>query len=412
MAINIEKLITQIDARHAAIDSNTSTLEQFRINQARDRLNNSGVNALTYNSTGQLPSTADSAFLGTIAYVRTDNVFGDSDGAFYMATARDSNWVRIASTQDSDEAAIAAPEGGGAAPSGSQVQGTAYGFKTGGEPSPASYNVIDRYSFTSDGNATDYGDLTVGRGSYAAGCTEKDNYGYTAGGYATPGNSNVIDRFPYASAGNAADVGDLAVTGYGRSGASSPTNGYAFGRNPTAESIERFPFAASASGTDIGDHAGSSVYYVMTASSSTTAYMMGGNPTRNTIEKMPFASDGSSVDANADLLAPVYSASANSSETHGYTAGGYANNPATAQNVIQKFDFASEGNATDVGDLTRATANLAGSNSSTHGYAHGGQPGSGNVTIEKWSYSADGNSTDVGDLTVAAWYSAQGGQQV
>ena len=364
---------------------------------------------LTYRSTGHLPTITDSAYIGTIAYVAADNVFGDSSGAFYMATFRDSGWVKVPSLQDSDEGAIAAPGGGGAAPSGSHVQGTAYGFKTGGEPAP-NYNVIDRYSFTSDGNATDYGDLSVGRGSYAAGCTEKDNYGYTAGGYAPPGNSNVIDRFPYASAGNATDVGDLSSVGYGRAGCSSTTHGYALGQNPFAEVIDKFSFAASANASDIGDFASSTRYYLMSASSSTKAYAVGGNGHQN-IESVPFASDGSMTAIGVNLLVPTYSASANSSETHGYTAGGYQGSP-TQINTIQKFPFAAEDATSDVGDLTRTTANQAGSNSNTHGYTHGGQPGSGNTTIEKWSYSADGNSTDVGDLTVAAWYSAQGGHQV
>ena len=414
MAINIEKLITQIDARYAAIDSNTSVVEQFRINQARDRLNNSGVNALTYNSTGQLPSTADSAFLGTIAYVRTDNVFGDSDGAFYVATARDSGWVRVASTQDSDEAAIAAPGGGGAAPSGSQVQGSAYGFKVGGETphDGVSLNVIDRYSFTSDANATDYGDLTVGRGSYLAGCTENDNYGYAGGGYAPPGSTNIIDRFPYASAANAVDVGDLSHTGYGKAGCSSTTHGYAIGGSPAVEVIDKFPFAASANASDIGDFASSSRYYLMSASSSTKAYAVGGNGHQN-IESVPFASDGNMTAIGVNLLVPTYSASANSSETHGYTAGGYQGSP-TQINTIQKFPFAAEDATSDVGDMTRTTANQAGSNSTTHGYAHGGQDPPGVVNnIEKWSYSSDGNATDVGDLsTPTSWYSAQGGIQV
>ena len=72
MAINIEKLITEVNTRFAAIDSNTSVIEQFHINQARNRLNNSGVSTLTYRSTGHLPTMTDSAFLGTIAYVETD----------------------------------------------------------------------------------------------------------------------------------------------------------------------------------------------------------------------------------------------------------------------------------------------------------------------------------------------------
>jgi len=406
MAINLTKVLTQIQNRIS--DSTTNARDLNKLIAAANRINNSGTQALTYQSTGQLPSLADSNYIGVIARVASDNVFGDSDGRYYYASGTDSGWRGFKTTQDSADALIEAP-GGAAAPSGSHVQGTAYGFKTGGEPSPI-YNVIDRYSFTSDGNATDYGDLSVGRGSYAAGCTEKDNYGYTAGGYAPPGNSNVIDRFPYASAGNAADVGDLSSVGYGRAGCSSTTHGYALGQNPFVEVIDKFPFAASANASDVSDFYGGTRYLLMSSSSTTTGYAVGGNGHQN-IESVPFASDGSMTAIGVNLLTPLYSASANSSETHGYTAGGYQGSP-TQTNTIQKFPFAAEDATSDVGDLTRTTANQAGSNSSTHGYTHGGQPGSGNVTIEKWSYSADANSTDVGDLTAAAWYSAQGGHQV
>ena len=378
-----------------------------------NRINNSGVQVLTYQSVGQLPSITDSAYIGVIARVTTDNIFGDSDGRYYYASGTDSGWRPFSTAQDSDEAAIAAP-GPGAAPSTTQVQGTAYGFKAGGEP-PAHYPVIDRYSFTSDGNATDYGDLSVGRGSGLAACSEKDNYGYSAGGYG-PTTSNVIDRFPYASLGNAADVGDLSRARYGVAGCSSPTNGYAIGGLPaTPEVVDRFPFAASANASDIGDITGfnpGAVSTMGTASSSTNAYIMGGNPYRNMIEKMPFASDGNFSDAGADLLNNGYLGSGSNSATHGYYAGGYIQPTGGAVNVIQKFPFAVEDNMTDVGDMTSVRVGQGGSSSDTHGYVHGGSaPGPVN-NIEKYSHISDGNATDVGDLSKTAWYSAQGGQQV
>tara|TARA_B000000609_G_scaffold156765_1_gene149946 strand:+ start:549 stop:1787 length:1239 start_codon:yes stop_codon:yes gene_type:complete len=412
MAINLTKVLTQIQNRIS--DSATSALDLNKLIAVASRINNSGTQVLTYQSTGQLPSLADSSYIGVIARVASDNVFGDSDGRYYYASGTDSGWRGFKTTQDSAEAAIAAPGGGGAAPSGSQVQGSAYGFRVGGEvPSDGtSLNIIDRYSFTSDGNATDYGDLTVGRGSYLAGCTENDNYGYAAGGYAPTGNTNIIDRFPYASAANAADVGDLSHSGYGKAGCSSTTHGYAIGGTPAVEVIDKFPFAASANASDIGDFASSSRYYLMSASSSTTAYAVGGNG-HYSVEKVPFTSDGSMTNITGLTLTPpsTYSAAANSSETHGYTAGGYQGGP-TQINTIQKFPFAAEDAFSDVGDLTRTTANQAGSNSTTHGYVHGGQNPSVVNIIEKYSYSADGNSTDVGDLTTISWYSAQGGIQV
>ena len=167
MAINLTKVLSQIQDRIS--DPATSDRDLNKLIASANRINNSGVQVLTYQSVGQLPSITDSAYIGVIARVTTDNIFGDSDGRYYYASGTDSGWRPFSTAQDSDEAAIAAP-GPGAAPSTTQVQGTAYGFKAGGEP-PAHYPVIDRYSFTSDGNATDYGDLSVGRGSGLAACS-------------------------------------------------------------------------------------------------------------------------------------------------------------------------------------------------------------------------------------------------
>ena len=69
-------------------------------------------------------------------------------------------------------------------------------------------------------------------------------------------------------------------------------------------------------------------------------------------------------------------------------------------NTIQKFPFASDSNATDVGDLlsTAGAGYSAGQSSTTHGYHSGGY--SPNVdTIQKWTFSTDANATDVGNLT-------------
>ena len=51
---------------------------------------------------------------------------------------------------------------------------------------------------------------------------------------------------------------------------------------------------------------------------------------------------------------------ASTSTTHGYCAGGYSSWP-TQLNVIEKYSFTTDGNATDVGDLAVAT-NIGASN--------------------------------------------------
>ena len=69
---------------------------------------------------------------------------------------------------------------------------------------PTLLNIIDKFPFAADANATDVGDLTVSRQC----CVVKvHNHGYTSGG-AGP-SKYVIDKFPFSSDANATDVGDL-----------------------------------------------------------------------------------------------------------------------------------------------------------------------------------------------------------
>jgi len=71
-------------------------------------------------------------------------------------------------------------------------------------------NVIDYITIASTGNVTDFGDLTVGRQWVANGVASSSTRGLTFGGF----NSgtvyqNVIDYITIASTGNATDFGDL-----------------------------------------------------------------------------------------------------------------------------------------------------------------------------------------------------------
>ena len=85
-----------------------------------------------------------------------------------------------------------------------------------GLPSETKQNFIDRFSFSSDGNATDWADLTVAR-SAAAGCSST-THGYAVGGYSSSGSTDVIDNYPFASQTNASDVGNLVVSGIKNAG--------------------------------------------------------------------------------------------------------------------------------------------------------------------------------------------------
>ena len=65
-------------------------------------------------------------------------------------------------------------------------------------------NVIDEFSFSSDGDSTDVGDLVsvVRHGT----CSSSTGYGYFSAGYPS---TNMIQRWSFSSNGNSVDWADL-----------------------------------------------------------------------------------------------------------------------------------------------------------------------------------------------------------
>jgi len=306
---------------------------------------------------------------------------------------------------------------GGGAPS------VSFGYSSGGyaptSPAPTYVdNIIQKFSFSSDGNATDVGDLTVGR-KWVSGQSSSVS-GYTSGGMTgipSPDDRSIIDKFPFASDGNATDVGDLTIffSGYGRihtSGQSSADNGYVSGgtSNNYEKSVDKFPFSSDANATDMGDLI-ETLNTTAGQSSADNGYVSGGKNASagsidvNIIQKFPFASDSNATDVG-DLTIDRSGSCGQSSSVSGYTSGGVPG----PVDTIDKFPFASDSNATDVGDLLNTKGNGSGQSSSVSGYVTGGggDPSSWNM-IQKFSFTTDGNSTDVGDLLGTSFHAA--GQQ-
>ena len=81
------------------------------------------------------------------------------------------------------------------------------------------------------------------------------------------------------------------------------------------------------------------------------------------------------------------------------------NHPNT--NVIQKYSYTSDANATDVADCTNSVQGPQGGRSKTHGYSAGGETTT--DVINKFSFTDGNNATDIGNLTVArAMWGGQG----
>ena len=116
-------------------------------------------------------------------------------------------------------------------------------------------NVIDYITIASTGNVTDFGDLTVGRQWVANGVASSSTRGLTFGGYiASFAYQNVIDYITIASTGNATDFGDLTSTRvliFSTSNATKAVcgrDGWIDGKN-----IDVVTIASTGNATDFGD---------------------------------------------------------------------------------------------------------------------------------------------------------------
>ena len=294
-------------------------------------------------------------------------------------------------------------------------QGTVAGYAM-------SSSVNDKFPFASDVVTNIGGSMSVNRGS-ASGQSSNVS-GYISGGSST----NIIDKFPFAVDGTTStDVGDLSISVNNPMGQSSNVSGYSTGgyQSPAAgptpryrTTIDKFPFATDSNATNIGaltqarrNAAGQS--------SGVSGYTSGGQVFQpappdiyvNTIDKFPFATDTNATDVG-DMTRLTQGNAGQSSDVSGYTSGGYGrlppgsprpSSPASVRNIIDKFPFATDANATDVGDLTvaRQSMGVAGQSSTVSGYSTGGYvPGSGSVnTIDKFPFATNANATDVGDLS-------------
>ena len=378
MAISLTEIIAALEAKSNATDSSSSISDILRLTQASEQVSDGTI---LYDSAGVMPT--DSAFIGALAATSNGTIY------FYNGTA----WNAVDSAET-----ISIP------PIPYSFQGSTSGYMSGGTTPDT--NIIDKFPFSSDGNATDVGDLTEAK-QRGAGQSSPDN-GYASGGvnptFPTV-NTNVIEKFPFASDANATDVGDMLGTIRENSGTSSETNGYNAGGNDGTPApnvinvIEKFPFSTDANGADVGDmtvaRTGSSGQSSTTHGYASSGALPGAS---NIIDKYSFSTDGNATDVG-DATFSATLTGGQSSSTHGYISGGDSTRP-----DIQKFPFASDANATDVGDLLAGIQYVTGQSSTASGYTTGGTPipNGGNI-IQKFPFSTDANATDVGDLTVSRY---------
>lgn len=243
--------------------------------------------------------------------------------------------------------------------------GNGYGYGIGGgDPSgPINYSLIDKFSMVNDTPATNIGNITA-NAIFTYGHSSP-SYGYSSGGHSvTPfvaGPSlDIINKFSFSADGSATDIAELVSVAHAGSSQSSTTHGYLTGgytyNSPSisGDVIQKFPFSSDTNSSDIGELTYLVVQHWGGQSSPTHGYTTGGfspvtPPRVDTIQKFPFSSDTSTTDVG-ELAQALSYAAGNSSKIDGYTTGGTSTG-SIYLDTIQKFPFSSDSSATDLAEL-------------------------------------------------------------
>jgi hypothetical protein len=249
------------------------------------------------------------------------------------------------------------------------VRGTTsltYGYFAGGDGN----GTIDKHQFATTNDATDVGDL-ITLAAYGA-TPNSSTYGYHVGGQnPATGDSghNVIQKYSYASDGNSTDVGDAFHLVKTATGHSDWDNAYGYASGGSSDTvspttlnvIQRFSFSSNGNGTDVGNLA-VAVSSPAGTSSTTHGYTMGGynSGIKDHIQQFAFASSGDATDI-ANLFQLRYHPVGTSSTASGYTSSGNYSTGTAYTVTIDKFSFATGANSTDVGDCLTAHTAAAGS---------------------------------------------------
>ena len=238
-------------------------------------------------------------------------------------------------------------------------------------PGNALQNIF-KFSFVTGSDGALVGSLAAAVPSYGSAACQSTTHGYGSGGYRQQDSppameADEIEKWSFATDSNATDVGNLIAGSYvGASGQSSTYGYHAGGGNqygpgpngaPYGDDINKWPFASDTNATDVGNLIDNRVY-ISATESTVNLYIAGGSTSatnvNNHIQKRSFSSDGNSSDI-ANLTVARKGLGACASATYGYCIGGTTNSTAQATDIIEKWTFASDSDATDVGNLALTT---------------------------------------------------------
>ena len=243
----------------------------------------------------------------------------------------------------------------------------------GGGGTPSYVSTLDYVNIATTGNASGWGASLDWSATEADGGVANDTRGLFFGGYAGGGNpagyKNNVNFIQFSTTGTKEDFGDLisGKASQGQSGCSDSIRGWVVGgQYPQIDNntISYVNIASTGNFEDWGDIQMASTNGFATHSNSTRAVFGGNGSSPYHVQKLEFASKGNSEDFG-NLSQAFNFAAGMCSPTRGVWAG--ATTPSPSSNIMEHVSMQSGGSGVDFGDMTAATAGAKGSSN-----AHGG----------------------------------------
>ena len=223
----------------------------------------------------------------------------------------------------------------------------------GGSPHSANSDEIQFVTIASQGNATDFGNLTVGRSNTCV--SGNQTRAVIVGCAASGGNSNVMDFVTIATTGNAVDFGDMtAITNNSSDGGcGSPTRGLFHTRTPNNNGAYfHYNIATQGNAAEFSDEVNSG-NNTLAGGSNAIRGLFQGAYNGNGITAVTISTLGSAFDFG-DQTTTRYTAGAAASGTRYVTIGGAGVPSYTMHNTMEYVQIMTTGNTLDFGDLNRS----------------------------------------------------------
>ena len=232
-------------------------------------------------------------------------------------------------------------------------------------------DIIEYITIASTGNSIDFGDLTEERSQPCGNLKASTGRNcFAAGNNIATAKSNVIDYITVANTGNATDFGDDTIGAYGRSGgANNGTRGVIAGGVASGQdnTISYITMASTGNATDFGDLISATQFMGGTDNGSRGLFAGGHDGAyEDRIDYVTIASTGNAADFG-DMTEQRHPPYACNDTVRSIFAGGQgASGGSGLLNSIEYVTTATLGNGTDFGDMSAAKYNsVAGVDSTT-----------------------------------------------